>query len=119
MQTPAGYAIIDGRVVPTDWLAVIFNPSFPYRLVHMVLAAFISTALMVAASAAWHLLRGRDSQRGDAGRVEALVDPGRDVRRTDLDLVRQCGDAAVAHVKCFLAMGCRARRWSIPGRCAR
>ncbi|NML27635.1 cytochrome ubiquinol oxidase subunit I [Zoogloea dura] len=61
MQTPAGFEIIDGRVVPVDWLAVIFNPSFPYRLVHMVLAAFISTALLVAASAAWHLLRGRDS----------------------------------------------------------
>lgn len=61
MQTPAGFEIIDGRVVPVDWLAVIFNPSFPYRLVHMVLAAFISTALLVAASAAWHLLRGRDN----------------------------------------------------------
>lgn len=61
MQTPAGFEIIDGRVVPVDWLAVIFNPSFPYRLAHMVLAAFISTALLVAASAAWHLLRGRDN----------------------------------------------------------
>ncbi|ATE59143.1 cytochrome ubiquinol oxidase subunit I [Thauera sinica] len=61
MQTPAGFEIIDGRVVPVDWLAVIFNPSFPYRLVHMVLAAFISTALLVAAAAAWHLLRGRDN----------------------------------------------------------
>ena len=61
MHTPAGFEIIDGRVVPTDWLAVIFNPSFPYRLAHMVLAAFICTALLVAASAAWHLLRGRDN----------------------------------------------------------
>ena len=32
MQTPQGYEIIAGRIVPTDWLAVIFNPSFPYRL---------------------------------------------------------------------------------------
>ena len=39
MQTPQGYAIVDGRVVPTDWLAVIFNPSFPYRLAHMTVAA--------------------------------------------------------------------------------
>lgn len=62
MQTPAGYEIVDGRVVPTDWLAIIFNPSFPYRLVHMGLAAFLSTALMVGASAAWHLLKGRDSE---------------------------------------------------------
>ena len=57
MHTPQGHAIIDGRVVPVDWIAVIFNPSFPYRLVHMVLAAFIATALVVAATAAWHLLR--------------------------------------------------------------
>jgi len=61
MHTPQGYKIAEGRVVPTDWLAVIFNPSFPYRLVHMSLAAFLSTALFVAASAAWHLLRGNNS----------------------------------------------------------
>jgi len=62
MQTPRGYEIVDGRVVPTDWLAVIFNPSFPYRLAHMSVAAFLATALFVAASAAWHLLRGRDNK---------------------------------------------------------
>ncbi|SPK75966.1 ubiquinol oxidase subunit I, cyanide insensitive (plasmid) [Cupriavidus taiwanensis] len=61
MQTPAGYEILNGRVVPTDWLAVIFNPSFPYRLAHMGIAAFLSTALFVAASAAWHLTRGNDT----------------------------------------------------------
>jgi cytochrome bd ubiquinol oxidase subunit I len=62
MHTPQGHAIIDGRVVPMDWLAVIFNPSFPYRLTHMVLAAFIATALVVGGSAAWHLLRGRSHE---------------------------------------------------------
>lgn len=61
MQTPQGHAIVDGRVVPVDWLAVIFNPSFPYRLAHMVVAAFLATALMVGAGAAWHLLKGRDN----------------------------------------------------------
>lgn len=61
MQTPQGFAIIDGRVVPTDWLQVIFNPSFPYRLLHMSVAAFLATALLVGASAAWHLLRGKDT----------------------------------------------------------
>lgn len=60
MHTPAGYEILDGRVVPVDWLAVIFNPSFPYRLVHMTIAAFLCTALLVGASAAWHLLRGNN-----------------------------------------------------------
>jgi cytochrome d ubiquinol oxidase subunit I len=50
MQTPAGYAINDvGQFVPDDWLAIIFNPSFPYRLVHMVIAAYLTTALVVGA----------------------------------------------------------------------
>lgn len=61
MQTPQGFEIIDGRVVPTDWLQVIFNPSFPYRLAHMSVAAFLATALFVIATAAWHLLRGNDN----------------------------------------------------------
>ena len=61
MQTPQGFEIVNGRVVPVDWLKVIFNPSFPYRLTHMVLASFLSTGLFVGASAAWHLLRGRSS----------------------------------------------------------
>ncbi|MFK3908274.1 cytochrome ubiquinol oxidase subunit I [Pseudomonas monteilii] len=61
MHTPQGHAIIDGRVVPMDWLAVIFNPSFPFRLMHMAVAAFVATAFFVGASAAWHLLRGRDN----------------------------------------------------------
>jgi cytochrome d ubiquinol oxidase subunit I len=59
MQTPQGYEIVDGRAVPADWLAVIFNPSFPFRLAHMSIAAFVATAFFVGASAAWHLLRGR------------------------------------------------------------
>ena len=61
MQTPQGYEIIDGRVIPVDWLAVVFNPSFPYRLLHMSVAAFVATAFFVGSSAAWHLLRGRDN----------------------------------------------------------
>jgi cytochrome d ubiquinol oxidase subunit I len=60
MQTPQGYAINDaGQFVPTDWWAVIFNPSFPYRLVHMVLAAYLSTAFIVGGTAAWQMLRGK------------------------------------------------------------
>ena len=58
MQTPAGYAINDvGQYVPADWMKIIFNPSFPYRLVHMVLAAYLTTALVVGAVGAWHLLK--------------------------------------------------------------
>ncbi|KWV58482.1 cytochrome D ubiquinol oxidase subunit I [Rhizobium altiplani] len=59
MQTPQGFEMINGRVVPVDWLKVIFNPSFPYRLAHMTIAAYLATALFVGASAAWHLSRGR------------------------------------------------------------
>lgn len=61
MHTPQGFEIINDQVVPVDWLAVILNPSFPYRLVHMTLAAFLATALMVAGSAGWHFLKGNDS----------------------------------------------------------
>jgi cytochrome bd ubiquinol oxidase subunit I len=60
MQTPAGYTVNQvGQYVPVDWLAVIFNPSFPYRLVHMTLAAYLATAFVVGAAGAYHLLRGR------------------------------------------------------------
>src|SRR5215510_13624149 len=58
MQTPAGYAINEhGQYVPASWLAIIFNPSFPFRLVHTVTAAYLTTALAVGAVGAWHLLR--------------------------------------------------------------
>lgn len=59
MQTPAGFAISpQGNFVPAgSWLAIIFNPSFPYRLVHTVIAAYLTTALIVGAVGAWHLRR--------------------------------------------------------------
>jgi cytochrome d ubiquinol oxidase subunit I len=60
MHTPAGFAMNPGgQFVPVDWLAIIFNPSFPYRLVHTVFAAYLTTALVVGAVGAWHLLRER------------------------------------------------------------
>ena len=62
MQTPAGYALNQqGQFVAADWWAVIFNPSFPYRLVHMTLAAYLSTAFIVGGVAAWHLLRRKST----------------------------------------------------------
>lgn len=58
MHTPAGFSInAAGQFVPEDWWAIIFNPSFPYRLVHMVLAAYLTTAFVVGAASAWHVLR--------------------------------------------------------------
>jgi cytochrome bd ubiquinol oxidase subunit I len=59
MQTPQGYVIENGRLVPVDWFKVIFNPSFPFRLAHMTIAAFIVAGFIVAACGAWHLLHGR------------------------------------------------------------
>ncbi|SAK67736.1 cytochrome bd ubiquinol oxidase, subunit I [Caballeronia pedi] len=59
MHTPQGFAMVNGRIVPTDWLKVIFNPSFPYRLAHMTIAAFIVAAFIIAACGAWHLRNGR------------------------------------------------------------
>lgn len=59
MHTPVGYAINDkGQFVPAgSWLPIIFNPSFPYRLFHTVIASYLTTAMVVGAVAAWHLLR--------------------------------------------------------------
>jgi cytochrome d ubiquinol oxidase subunit I len=60
MQTPTGHAVnAAGQFTPVDWWAIIFNPSFPYRLVHMVIAAYLTTALVVGAVGAWHLLRDK------------------------------------------------------------
>jgi cytochrome d ubiquinol oxidase subunit I len=60
MHTPAGFTITaDGRFQPIDWLQIIFNPSFPYRMVHMSLAAFLATAMLVGGVGAWHLLRNQ------------------------------------------------------------
>ena len=68
MQTPAGYEIIDGRFHATSWLAVIFNPSFPYRLVHKLLASALTASFLVAGLSAWQLLRGT----GNSGTDRAL-----------------------------------------------
>jgi cytochrome d ubiquinol oxidase subunit I len=64
MQTPVGFAInASGQFVPAgSWWTIIFNPSFPYRLVHTVIAAYLTTALTVGGVGAWHLLK----DRGDA-----------------------------------------------------
>ena len=62
MQTPAGYSFDGGQFVPADWWAVIFNPSFPYRFVHMVLAVYLTTSFVVGAVGAFHLLRDRENE---------------------------------------------------------
>ena len=59
MQTPQGHVIdAAGVFQPASWWAIIFNPSFPYRLAHMVLAAFLTTCFVIGGVAAWYLRRG-------------------------------------------------------------
>lgn len=63
MQTPIGYEINQvGQFIPKDWWQIIFNPSFPYRFIHMVLAAYLSTAFIVGAVSAFHLLKDNSNQ---------------------------------------------------------
>ena len=59
LQTPAGFELRDGIFYVDNWLEVIFNPSFPYRFFHMVIGAFITTALVVAGVGAWYRLTKR------------------------------------------------------------
>jgi cytochrome d ubiquinol oxidase subunit I len=63
MQTPRGWTLnAAGQFVPAgSWLEIIFTPSFPYRLTHTVIAAYLTTALVVGGVGAWHLLRRRDT----------------------------------------------------------
>ncbi len=63
MQTPAGFTIRDGVFYPVNWLHVIFNPSFPYRFGHMVMAAYLATCFIIAGIAASYLLEGRFPRR--------------------------------------------------------
>jgi cytochrome d ubiquinol oxidase subunit I len=63
MQTPAGHTMNDlGQFVPLDWLAIIFNPSFPYRMLHMTLASYLTVSFVVGGVGAWHLLRNNKNQ---------------------------------------------------------
>src|SRR5437870_5047136 len=64
MQTPAGHEVRDGIAYPVDWLAIIFNPSFPYRLAHMLTAAYLTTAFVVLAVGARYLVAGRHHADG-------------------------------------------------------
>ena len=62
MQTPAGAVLKDGVFYPLDWWRIVFNPSFPYRLVHMLLAALLTSSVFVAGVSAWLYLRGPDKR---------------------------------------------------------
>ena len=58
MQTPAGAEIVKGEFIPVDWFAIVFNPSFPYRLAHKLLASGLTASFLIAGLCAWQLLKG-------------------------------------------------------------
>ncbi len=67
MHTPAGYSVNEaGQFIPENWWRIVFNPSFPFRLTHMVLAAYLTTAFIVGGTAAVHLLRNRKRTDSEA-----------------------------------------------------
>jgi len=57
MQTPTGHGTIDGQLVAADWIQVIFNPSFPHRFTHMMLATGLTASFVVAGLSAWRLIK--------------------------------------------------------------
>jgi cytochrome d ubiquinol oxidase subunit I len=58
MQTPVGHEVVDGRFVVASWWQVLFNPSFPYRFTHMLLASALTCAFLLSGLSAWQLLKG-------------------------------------------------------------
>jgi cytochrome bd ubiquinol oxidase subunit I len=64
MQTPVGYDVIDGRFFPKDWFAIVFSPSFPYRLAHTVSAFYVTTAFVVLGVGAYTVRRGQFPAEG-------------------------------------------------------
>lgn len=72
MQTPVGYEMVDGQAYPTDWLAILFSPSFPYRFTHMMLASGLTVAFLVAGVSAYRWRRGDRGHDVDAAMKAAV-----------------------------------------------
>lgn len=69
MQTPVGYEVLaNGKIIATDWFAIVFNPSFPYRFAHKMLASFVTVGFLIMGLSAWRFLAGR----GDAAATKIL-----------------------------------------------
>ncbi|MGB9430341.1 MAG: cytochrome ubiquinol oxidase subunit I [Gammaproteobacteria bacterium] len=73
MQTPAGTVLHDGVFYPVNWWHIVFNPSFPYRVIHMLLAAFLTTSVFVAGVSAWFLLRNQHAAFARRSFVFAII----------------------------------------------
>jgi cytochrome bd ubiquinol oxidase subunit I len=59
MQTPAGYSLVDGKFYADSWLAIVFNPSFPFRLGHVLLSSFLTVSFVIAGLSAWQMIKGK------------------------------------------------------------
>ena len=64
MQVPVGHAIVDGRIIPSDWFQIVLGPVQLVRWQHMLLAAFLTSAMSISATGAWYLLRGVHNAEG-------------------------------------------------------
>lgn len=73
MQTPAGFELREGVAYPVDWMAIIFNPSMPYRFVHMMLASFLTASFLVAGLSSYRLLKGDDKRAPKLALKTALI----------------------------------------------
>ena len=81
MQVPVGHTIVDGKIIPADWREIVLGPVMMVRWPHMLLAAFLTSAMCIAATGAWYMLRGvhraggaRDAALGP--RAGRRADPG-------------------------------------------
>jgi cytochrome bd ubiquinol oxidase subunit I len=73
MQTPVGYEIVDGKFFATDWWAIVFNPSFPYRSTHMLLASGLTASFVIAGVSAWQILKKVDTAATHAAFKSAII----------------------------------------------
>ena len=73
MHTPVGFEIVNGKMMATDWLAILFNPSFPYRFSHMLLASGLTASFVVAGVSAWQVLKKVDSKATHKALTTALT----------------------------------------------
>jgi cytochrome d ubiquinol oxidase subunit I len=98
MQTPQGFEILaDGTFLATDFWAVVFNPSFPSRLVHMLLAAFLTTALVVGGASAFRLLKGANKPGAQESRIGLTMAIGMLAVVAPLQLLAGHWSGEVAH----------------------
>ena len=73
MHTPAGFEMVNGKMFATDWLAIVFNPSFPYRFTHMLIASGLTASFVVAGISAWQVLKKVDSRATHLALKTALI----------------------------------------------